>query len=497
MTTKFLSSPVSSFAARVVARPTVSAFLFWGGSAAANEAAAGRSAPRQQTCPARAAGAPAPAGRRPSAPRRPWPASRRGRASRRPGPSAPPFFTCSSAPAGEALAHPPQHAGEVRVVKRDHLRAVAPPRGPRQILPLCSCEVVRGEAQPQVAVHVRAFVLLGLHGVEELLELCHVSVGNLRLHPAVRQVREARVADHVARVARDHEAAGVPLVRGQGQLRREALRLHQRLVVDHDELALVRPAVPLQEDPRALVAQQPQLRAAVGGRAVVGHLQLAPARPVLQEEIVREVGGVGHGERVGREELRRGDRARARHVAAHHAACRHSAARGREGAVQALAVQRARGGRPADCQRGARQRSGGSEACRGCCARDRQRASGHVAHRGEVPGVGRVVDGQCAARDSCGGAQQAHAGRAGDAQRAARHGAGGRQRGSGDGACGCERCAGDCARGVHARGEHVSAVHIVAQQLVAAHVALCGEPVQRGRAREGQVRHGDRLSLEG
>ena len=36
----------------------------------------------------------------------------------------------------------------------------------------------------------------------------------------------------------------------------------------------------------------------------------------------------------------------------------------------------------------------------------------------------------------------------------------------------------------------------------AAHVALCGEPVQRGRAREGQrvrqqVRHGDRLSLEG
>ena len=37
----------------------------------------------------------------------------------------------------------------------------------------------------------------------------------------------------------------------------------------------MRPAVPLQEDPGALVAQQPQLRAAVGGRAVVGHLQLA------------------------------------------------------------------------------------------------------------------------------------------------------------------------------------------------------------------------------
>ena len=208
------------------------------------------------------------------------------------------FSTCSSAPAGpagfhlvqpglEALAHPPQHAGEVRVVESNHLRAVAPPCGARQILPLRSCEVVRGEAQPQVPVHVRALVLLGLHG----LELRHVGLGHLRLHPAVRQIREARVADHVARVARDHEAAGVPLVRGQGQLRGEALGLHQRLVVDHDEqLALVRPTVPLQEDPRALVAQQPQLRAAVGGRAVVGHLQLAPARPVLrQEEIVREV----------------------------------------------------------------------------------------------------------------------------------------------------------------------------------------------------------------
>ena len=174
--------------------------------------------------------------------------------------------------------------------------------------------------------------------VEELQELSHVDLGNLRLHPAVGQVREARVAGHVARVACNHQAAGVPLVRGQGQLRGEALRLHQRLVVDHDELALVRPAVSLQEDPRALVAQQPQLRAAVGGRAVVGHLQLAPARPVLrQEEIVREVGGVGHGERVGGEELRRGDRARARHVAAHHAARRHSSARGR-----------ARGGRSGD-----------------------------------------------------------------------------------------------------------------------------------------------------
>ena len=165
----------------------------------------------------------------------------------------------------------------------------------------------------------------------------------------------------------------------------------------------MRPTVPLQEHPGALVAQQPQLRAAVGGRAVVGNLQLAPARPVLrQKEIVREVGGVG------RKELRSGDRAQARHVAADHAARRHSAARGREGAVQALAVQRARGGRPGDRQRGARDRPGGCEACRGRCAQGRQRARGHVARRGEVPGVGRVVDGQCAARDS-GGRAQAHA----------------------------------------------------------------------------------------
>ena len=54
-----------------------------------------------------------------------------------------------------------------------------------------------------------------------------------------------------------------------------------------------------------------------------------------------------------------------------------------------------------------------------------------------------------------------------------------------DTACGCERSAGDCSRGVHARRENVRAVHVVAQQLVAAHVALRGEPVQRG-AREGQ-----------
>ena len=55
----------------------------------------------------------------------------------------------------------------------------------------------------------------------------------------------------------------------------------------------MRPAVPLQEDTCALVAQQPQLRAAVGGRAVVGHLQLAPARPVLRQEEILEAKSCG------------------------------------------------------------------------------------------------------------------------------------------------------------------------------------------------------------
>ena len=50
-----------------------------------------------------------------------------------------------------------------------------------------------------------------------------------------------------------------------------------------------------------------------------------------------------------------------------------------------------RTGHPGDGQCGARERTGGCEARRRRCARGRQRARGHVAHRGEVPGVGRVV----------------------------------------------------------------------------------------------------------
>ena len=47
----------------------------------------------------------------------------------------------------------------------------------------------------------------------------------------------------VGECARGVRWGSVPGECGEGQLRREALRLDQRLVVDHDELALVRPAV--------------------------------------------------------------------------------------------------------------------------------------------------------------------------------------------------------------------------------------------------------------
>ena len=68
VTTKFPLSPVSSFAARLVARPTVSAFLFCRGSTAASRVKTSITTrpyfvfPRvfwRPTCPARAAGAPA------------------------------------------------------------------------------------------------------------------------------------------------------------------------------------------------------------------------------------------------------------------------------------------------------------------------------------------------------------------------------------------------------------------------------------------------------
>ena len=75
--------------------------------------------------------------------------------------------------------------------------------------------------------------------------------------------------------------------------------------------------------------------------AVVGNLQLAPARPVLrQEEIVQEVGGVGHDKRVKAKSSPRLSQS--------------------SGPAEAA---------PAIGQRGARKRPGGREACRRCCAR--------------------------------------------------------------------------------------------------------------------------------
>ena len=83
-----VSSPVSSRAAHLVARPTVSAFLFCRGSTAASRVKTSittrpyfGSAPWRPTCPARAAEAPAPAGPSAFSASKAWPASRRGRAA--------------------------------------------------------------------------------------------------------------------------------------------------------------------------------------------------------------------------------------------------------------------------------------------------------------------------------------------------------------------------------------------------------------------------------
>ena len=231
VTTKFLSSPVSSRAARLVARPTVSAFLFCRGSTAAFWVKSMRSACSRSLGPS-AADLPSARGRgactcRPTSAfsaskamacvasrsrcLASWYSFRGSRTLKssarslsasisktafvapKKGPvlaslDAPkrslskvplereglltqllvlrPRWACQASSASSRAWKPlrtPRSAGEVRVVEGNHLRAVAPPRGPRQILPLCFCEVVRGEAQPQVPVHVRALVLLGLH----------------------------------------------------------------------------------------------------------------------------------------------------------------------------------------------------------------------------------------------------------------------------------------------------------------------------------------------
>ena len=106
--------------------------------------------------------------------------------------------------------------------------------------------------------------------------------------------------------ARDHKAAGF-LCSWSGTAASRG-SLHQSLVINHDELALVRPAVPLQEDPgEALALWLPSSRSSGPLSEALAACSSPPSSSSGRD---RRVGGVGH--------VR--------------------APRGREGAVQALAV---------------------------------------------------------------------------------------------------------------------------------------------------------------
>ena len=86
--------------------------------------------------------------------------------------------------------------------------------------------------------------------------------------------------------------------------------------------------------------------AAVGAALLLDTCSLLqPAQFFLKKRSSEKSEVLGHGERVGGEELRRRDLVQACHVATHHAARRHSPL------VAVSAVHR--GGRPAHCQRGA------------------------------------------------------------------------------------------------------------------------------------------------
>ena len=375
------------------------------------------------------------------------------------------------------------------VVQSVHLGAL-PVHGARQ-RPLAGQEVVAPEAQAQLPVQIGALVLLRLHGVEELLQLVVVGVGQLRLDAAVAEIGEAGVADHVAGVAGDHQAAGVAVVGGQRELRGQALGGQQRLVVDHDQLALVGRGVSAQEDSGALVAGQAQLPAAVGRGAVVVDRQAGPAAGVPgQGHAVPEGAGVGHVQSVAGVQLRRLDGADAGHVAAGHAARGDAARGGREGAGDAAGAH----GPAAHVQGGARQGAGGGHRAAGQGAAaggpaDGQRARGDVPGGVEVARGRRVGDGQGAPGDGGGGREHAHGGRAADAQgapadgarggeAAGREGAADGQVRAGHGARGVQGGAGDGPRSIHPSREDVGGGgdNVAAEQLVAADVPLGREP---------------------
>ena len=152
----------------------------------------------------------------------------------------------------------------------------------------------------------------------------------LAIYPAVGQVREARVADHVARV---------PAITRQPGFLWFVVRdsCVERLFVCTSALLLIMmssrwcPAVPLQE---TLALWLPSRSS--------GAALLLDTCSLLQpaQFFVRKRSSEKSEVLVTVSVLEAKSCARARHVAAHHAARRHSAARGRKGAVQALAAPR-------------------------------------------------------------------------------------------------------------------------------------------------------------
>ena len=128
----------------------------------------------------------------------------------------------------------------MRVVEGDHLRAVAPLRGPVKFFHFVPAK--SSEAKPSLRSSFMSGRLYCLASTESkscrssATSASAISVFTLLPDKSVKLVLQTTLPVLPA------------ITRQPGFVwRREALRLHQRLIVDHDELALVRPAV--QEDP--------------------------------------------------------------------------------------------------------------------------------------------------------------------------------------------------------------------------------------------------------